>query len=83
MLEEMGSNIKVEIKDTLGIYHVQKKDINWVFIVFAGKYIEGEAEIMEPDKCIGYKFFSYDETQNSNLLSESCKFLIDKIKNIN
>ena len=34
---------------------------------------------MEPEKCMGYKFFTYEEAVNSNLVSKSCRFLINAI----
>ncbi len=83
MKEEMGSEVNIEISDSIGLYHVQKSDTNWLFIIFYGKYIDGEIKIMEPDKCLGYKFFTYNETQDSNIITESCKYLIKSIKYLN
>lgn len=83
MKEEMGNEANVEISDSIGLYLVQKNDTNWLFIIFYGKYIDGEIKIMEPDKCLGYKFFTYEEAQDSNIVTESCKYLIKSIKNLN
>ena len=83
MKEEMGEEANVEISDSIGLYHVQKNDTNWLFIIFYGKYIDGEIKIMEPDKCLGYKFFTYKEAQDSDIVTESCKYLINSIKNLN
>ena len=83
MKEEMGNEANVEISDSIGLYHVQKNDTNWLFIIFYGKYIDGEIKIMEPDKCLGYKFFTYEEAQDSDIVTESCKYLIKSIKNLN
>lgn len=83
MKEEMGNEVNVEISNSIGLYHVHKNDINWIFIIFYGKYIDGEIKIMEPDKCLGYKFFTYEESLNSNIVTESCKYLIKSIKNLN
>ena len=80
MQEEVGNDIKIDLSNPVGIYHCLKNNINWVFIIFLGKYISGNAKIMEPSKCMGYKFFSYDELINSNLVSESCKFLTKEIR---
>ena len=80
MQEEMGSNIKIDLSDEVGIYHCYKNNINWVFIIFLGKYVSGEPKIMEPTKCMGYKFFPYDEAISSNSVSESCKFLTKEIR---
>ena len=80
MQEEMGSNIKIDLSDEVGIYHCYKNNINWVFIIFLGKYVSGEPKIMEPTKCMGYKFFPFDEAISSNSVSESCKFLTKEIR---
>lgn len=83
MKEEMGDDANVVVSDSIGIYHVYKKDINWVFIIFYGKYMDGKIKIMEPDKCLGYKFFTYEELLNSDIVTESCKYLIKSIRNLN
>lgn len=80
--EEAGDDIKLEFnRNSIGIYHCFKNNINWIFIIYQVKYISGDFKIMEPDKCIGYKFFSYEDAINSELVSESCKYLIKSIKN--
>ena len=79
MQEEMGNDANIKLSDSTGIYHWFKNNINWIFVIFEGEYIEGNINIMEPEKCMGYKFFTYDEAINSNLVSESCKFLIKAI----
>lgn len=76
MKEEMGDDANIELVDATHIYHCHKKDTNWLFVVFRGKYINGNINIMEPEKCMGYKFFTYDEAVNSSLISEDCKYLI-------
>lgn len=79
MQEKMGNEANIELLDFSGIYHCYKHNTNWIFVIFKGKYIDGNINIMEPEKCMGYKFFSYEEAMNSNLVSESCKFLIKAI----
>lgn len=79
MQEEMGTDAKIEILDSTDIYHILKNNTNWVFVIFKGKYISGNINIMEPEKCMGYKFFTYEEAIKSNLVSEGCKFLIKSI----
>lgn len=76
MQEEMGNEVKIESLDFLGIYHCFKHNINRIFVIFKGKYIDGNINVMESEKCMGYKFFSYEEVMNSNLVSKGCKFLI-------
>ena len=79
MQEEMGNEVNIEALDFSGIYHCYKHETNWIFVVFKGKYVDGNINIMEPEKCMGYNFFSYEEAINSELVSESCKFLIKAI----
>ena len=79
MQEEMGKDANIELLDSIGIYHCYKNNTNWIFVIFKGKYIDGNINIMEPDKCMGYKFFTYEEAVNSSLVSESCRFLINAI----
>ena len=79
MQEEMGNDDNIKLFDSTGIYHCCKNNTNWIFVIFKGKYIDGNINIMEPEKCMGYKFFTYDEAINSKLVSESCKFLIKAI----
>lgn len=82
MQEEMGNDANIELLDSTGIYHCCKNNINWIFVIFRGKYIDGDINIMEPEKCLGYKFFTYDEAINSELVSESCRFLIKEMSEI-
>lgn len=80
MQEEMGNNANIKLEDTTDLYHICKNDTNWLFIIFRGKYINGDINIMEPEKCMGYKFFTYDEAVNSNMVSEGCRFLMESMK---
>lgn len=76
--EEVGDEANIEIGNSIGIYH--RHNNNWIFIIYLGKYIDGDLKIMEPEKCMGYKFFSYEEALSSNLVTNSCKFLIEELK---
>ena len=76
----MGEDAIIQLSDSIGIYHCNKNDVNWVFVIFFGLYIEGEIKIMEPDKCVGYYFFEYEELMNSKLVTESCKYLTKSLK---
>ena len=80
MEEEMRTEARFQLGDAIGIYHLEKKNVNWVFVVFWAKYLGGDIKIMEPDKCIDYQFFSYHEVIESSLVSESCKYLTKCIK---
>ena len=78
--EEVGRDIKLNISDSIGIFRSFKDNVNWIFIVYFGQYLSGEFKIMEKEKCLGYKFFTYEELMNCNLVSDSCKFLTKSIK---
>ena len=81
--EEAGDNINFNIDNYNAICHIQKNNINWIFIIFFVKYIDGVLEIKEPEKCMGYKFFKYEEVINSSLVTNSCKYIsknIEKLK---
>lgn len=78
--EEAGDNINLKFSDSIGIYHCHKNNINWLFVIYFVKYINGDIKIMEPDKCMGYKFFAYNDALTSDEVTESCKYLIKRIK---
>lgn len=78
--EEAGSEIHLTLSDSIGIYHCYKNNTNWIFLVYFGKYIDGNIKIMEPDKCKNYRFFQYEEAINSDFVTNSCKSLIKCIK---
>jgi 8-oxo-dGTP pyrophosphatase MutT (NUDIX family) len=78
--EEAGDKTNIDISYPKGIYHCFKNNINWLFIIFLGDYIDGDIKIMEPDKCIGYKFFKYADLIKSDLVTPSCKFLTKNIR---
>lgn len=79
--EEAGNDINLEFNNSIGIFHCYKNNINWVFVIYFVKYISGSFRIMEPDKCMNYKFFSYSDVINSDLVTDSCKYLTKSIKN--
>lgn len=78
--EEAGNEIKLELDNSIGIYHCEKNNVNWIFIVYFAQYITGDIKIVEPDKCKGYQFFTYEEAICSDLVTESCKYLVKSIK---
>lgn len=74
--EEVGNDIQYQIVGSKAIGHWQKKDINWIFIIYSIKYLSGKLQIMEPEKCLGFRFFEKEEALNSKNVTESCKFII-------
>lgn len=78
--EEAGDEVNLDYSNSIGIYHLYKNNTNWIFVIYFVKYINGNFKIMEPDKCLGYKFFTYKEAIRSDLVTEACKYLIKNIK---
>ena len=77
--EEVGDEAVIDIGDSVGIYHCFKNDINWVFIVYLGRYLSGEIKVMEPEKCLGYEFFKYEDAIKSDIVTDGAKFLMKSI----
>ena len=73
--EEVGEEALIDVNSSVGIMHIRKRNTNWIFIIYCGKYIKGQLKIMEPEKCIGYNFLDYNELMSSELVTESCKEL--------
>ncbi len=77
--EEAGEEINLEFIGSIGIYHCFKNDINWIFVIYFAKYIDGNIKVMEPTKCKSYHFFKYEEAIKSDKVTDSCKYLIKAI----
>lgn len=77
--EEAGEEINLEFSDSIGIFHCFKNDINWLFVIYFARYINGNIKVMEPTKCNGYHFFQYNEAIKSDEVTESCKYLTKAI----
>ena len=60
--------------------HVKKNLINWTFIIYYGEYKGGKLKIMEPDKCDGLFFMTYEEIMASSVVTKACKSLIENVK---
>lgn len=78
--EEAGNDINLKLSNSIGIFHCPKNNTNWIFIIYLAKYIDGYFKIMEPDKCMDYRFFSYNGALSSNEVTKSCKYLIKSIE---
>ena len=78
--EEAGDDLNLEIFDSIGIYYCHKKNNDWLFVIYLMKYISGNFKIMEPTKCEGYKFFSYEEAMESTRVTEGSKYLIKTLR---
>ena len=80
MTEEMGTDVILEDLHPIGINRLFKNNVNWIFVVYFAKYVGGEIKINEEDKCLGYKFFTYDELMESDEVTKFCKFRSEHIK---
>lgn len=80
MKEEVGEDAIFDISNPVGIYHSEKGDVNWMFVIFIAKYLKGDIKVMEKEKCLGYNFFSYDDIINSNEVSNGSKFLTKSLR---
>lgn len=79
MIEEIGDKSQIEISRSIGIVHIPKKDVYWVMVIYFGLYKGGDIKVMEPEKCLGYKWFSLEQALSSPKVTNSCKFLIQNI----
>lgn len=78
--EEAGNEMNLVYSDSIGIYHCNKNNVNWIFIIYFVKYIDGNINIMEFEKCKNYHFFKYEEAMKSDLVTVGCKYLIKYIR---
>lgn len=78
--EEVGRKAKIEVEKFVGCFwHCKyeprsKKDVNWLFLVYKCKYIEGSLLYNEPGKCLGYEFYQKDKLPKSEMLETTCGF---------
>ena len=79
LIEEIGDKAQIEISRSIGIFHIPKKDVYWVMVIYFGLYKGGDIKVMEPEKCLGYKWFSLEQALFSPKVTNSCKFLIQNI----
>ena len=79
LIEEIGDKAQIEISRSIGIFHIPKKDVYWVMVIYFGLYKGGDIKVMEPEKCLGYKWFSLEQALSSPKVTNSCKFLIQNI----
>ena len=77
--EEAGEEINLEFSTSIGIFHCFKNNINWIFVIYFAKYIDGNIKVMEPTKCKSYHFFKYNEVLKTAQVTNSCKYLTKAI----
>jgi len=53
--EEAGTEVNLQYSNSIGIYHCFKNNINWIFIIYLAKYLNGKIKVIEKNKCEGYK----------------------------
>lgn len=71
--EEVGDNAKIELEEFITATYWttfdmrDKKEQNWVYLVYKGTFKEGELKIEEPDKCLGYERWKIGEVEEEEL----------------
>lgn len=80
IFEEAGEKIIYTIDNFIGAFLIKKhdyrsnKDVNWLFLLYKCTYVSGELKIVEPDKCLGYEFYKYDDFPKNEVTTTSLKF---------
>lgn len=77
--EEAGDDLRIETSDSIGIFHYESKGYNWIFVIYLFKYLGGTAQVIEKDKCLGYKFINPKDAINSKEVSEGCRELLKNV----
>lgn len=62
--EEAGDNAVFQIDDFLGCF---EDNFKWLFLVYKGRYIGGDLIVMEPEKALGYEFYSIQDLPQEEL----------------
>ena len=78
--EEVGDEFKVKLidKNPVAVTNdIFGKNEHWITLYFRAKYISGEPRVMEPDKCLWWKWFYWD-----NLINNFSPFLFLPIQNL-
>lgn len=85
--EEVGTNANIEINEFITSTYAKtfderdNKEQTWVYLVYRGTLKDGELEIAEPTKCLGYeryKIGEVDEDELSNGARELYKIVCEK-----
>lgn len=75
IIEEIGADAKIKLGEFITATYATtfderyNREQNWIYLVYKGKLLQGEPQIAEPDKCLGYeryKIGDVDEKELSN-----------------
>lgn len=75
--EEVGTEAQFRLDDFIGGFFTTKFDkreqnnVNWLFLFYKGAYLGGQLQIKEPEKCLGYESFAYEDLPVQELCSGS------------
>jgi 8-oxo-dGTP diphosphatase len=84
--EETGLKIEITDKNPFAITNdiFEKEDKHYITLFIRANYISGEPQILEPEKCEGWQWFSIEELKNmkenlflpiQNLLKQDIKII--------
>lgn len=78
IVEEVGVDADIEIEEFIISTYAKtfdnryNKEQEWIYLVYKGSLKDGELQIEEPDKCLGYERYKIGEV-NENELSNGAK----------
>ncbi len=78
IVEEVGVDADIEIEEFIISTYAKtfdnryNKEQDWIYLVYKGSLKDGELQIEEPDKCLGYERYKIGEV-NENELSNGAK----------
>ncbi|MCI9000708.1 MAG: NUDIX hydrolase [Clostridia bacterium] len=73
IIEEAGNDACIELQEFIVSTYAKtfdvrnKKEQNWIYLLYKGFLKSGELEIVEPDKCLGYERYKIGEVNESEL----------------
>lgn len=78
IVEEVGKEADIEIEEFITATYAttfderDKKQQNWIYLIYKGSLKSGELKIAEPTKCLGYERYKIGQV-DENELSNRCK----------
>lgn len=85
IIEEIGADAKIKLGEFITATYATtfderyNKEQNWIYIVYKGNLLQGEPQIAEPDKCLGYERYKIGEVDEKEL-SNGAKELYGIVK---
>jgi len=85
IIEEIGADAKIKLGEFITATYATtfderyNREQNWIYIVYKGNLLQGEPQIAEPDKCLGYERYKIGEVDEKEL-SNGAKELYGIVK---